>query len=103
MIDRIDGLNLFGNLVFANTFQYSTESDTSLIAVDLNQKQFAKQSQAPIQVIITNPPWSAGKKDASDETSYDLNYEQIQQRIQSTYVKRHQEATKRSAGGSASG
>ena len=103
---EVDGI--FKNLVLANTFLYHSDqlSNKQLsydITDDHNTQQFGRQATLPIKIIIGNPPWSAGKKSASDEFDLDLDYSHIKQRIQDTYVKKQQEIPERDSGGSATG
>ena len=49
-----------------------------------NSARARAQAQQPITVILTNPPWSAGMKQAGDSTEK-LEYPHVVSRVQSTY------------------
>ena len=50
-----------------------------------NTEQIEAQRQAPIQVIVGNPPYSAGQKNANDNNQ-NLKYPKLDARIAETYV-----------------
>lgn len=79
----------FEGIVLTDTFQLSE--------TDSGQKQFSEmfpknsarveaQKKAPIQVIIGNPPYSAGQKSANDNAE-NQSYPKLDARIADTYVK----------------
>ena len=93
----------FPGMVFGNTF-LTKASDNRLLALsDENQQRFHKQTKSPIQVIISNPPWLAGKKSASDEFNLNFDHSDIQNRIKETYGAKHRQITNKPPGGNAMG
>ncbi|WP_419926300.1 type ISP restriction/modification enzyme [Candidatus Poriferisocius sp.] len=65
-----------------------------------NSARAQQQSELPIQVILANPPWSAGQKSAGDDNP-NIDYPALEERVRTTYGKRHREITGRGAGKSA--
>ncbi len=51
-----------------------------------NAARADEQAKTPIQVIVTNPPWSAGVKQAGDATGK-LSYPAVVDRVRATYGK----------------
>ena len=66
-----------------------------------NSKRVHHQSDIPIKVIISNPPWSSGQKSAGDDNQRAEN-EEIADRVRQTFSQRQTELVGR-AGGSALG
>ena len=50
-----------------------------------NSKRAQRQSQAPIQVIVGNPPWSVGQKTAGEDNQ-NVSYPKMEARIAETYA-----------------
>ena len=61
-----------------------------------------EQDTTPMTVILANPPWSSGQKDAGDDNP-NLEYEDVGNRVEQTYGAKHREVTGRAPGGNASG
>ena len=51
-----------------------------------NSERAEQQQELPIQVIIGNPPWSAGQKSAADDNP-NVAYPELADRIKETYAK----------------
>ena len=51
-----------------------------------NNARAARQQQLPIQVIVGNPPWSAGQKSAADDNP-NVEYLELEGRIGETYAE----------------
>lgn len=66
-------------------------------AIADNSGRAKAQSRLPIQVIVANPPWSAGQKSAGDDNP-NIEYPHIEQRVRETYGARHKKVTGRGAG-----
>ena len=49
-----------------------------------NSERAERQTELPIRVIVTNPPWSAGEKSAGDRTA-PLEYPEVESRVRETY------------------
>ena len=90
----------FEGIVLTDTFQLAETKDT---IIDMKEKNFLeensvrliKQKQAPIKVIIGNPPYSAGQKNANDNNQ-NTRYERLEKNIANSYVL-HSTATNRSS------
>ncbi|MCY3854652.1 MAG: DEAD/DEAH box helicase family protein [Thaumarchaeota archaeon] len=88
---------------FTDTFKDSDKRTTfSFNRLKYNNDRVQKQNEIPIQIIISNPPWSSGK-DSAHEKLANIEYPELQARIKETYVKRQGEITGKSLGGNAMG
>ena len=88
----------FENIVYGDTFlQNDAISSSRLEGTDDNTLIAQMQSQLPIRVIMSNPPWSAGQKRANDDNP-NIGYPEIEQRVRDTYGKRHREVTGQGSG-----
>jgi len=90
--DQIDSKDYypFEGIVLTDTFQLSEEdkSKTRLNDGEMFQKNSAraqKQKNAPIKVIIGNPPYASGQKSENDNTEK-MSYEKLDKSISKTYV-----------------
>ncbi len=91
----------FDKILLTDTF-HGLPSDMQLPGfLDDNIKNRLAQDMSWIEIIIGNPPWSAGMKVAGDDTR-SIEYPNISKRIKATYGKRHHEVTGK-AGGKAFG
>ena len=93
----------FEGIVLTDTFHLSGDGrlpGTGAIAD--NSTRAKVQNELPIQVIVANPPWSAGQKSAGDDNP-NVEYPHIEQRVRDTYGRQHRVVTGRGAGGSAAG
>ncbi|MCY4164170.1 MAG: DEAD/DEAH box helicase family protein, partial [bacterium] len=91
----------FTGIVLTDTFLMN--DDTRLPGtgtIRYNTARARQQNELPIQVIIANPPWSAGQKSAGDDNP-NITYPALEQRVRDTYGRRHKEITGRGAGKSA--
>ncbi len=78
----------FDGIVLTDTFNLNKTEDPTLFPKDLmaeNNQRAEHQQQLPIQVIIGNPPWSAGQKNAADDNP-NARYPELEERIKSTYA-----------------
>ncbi|MFZ9739215.1 MAG: DEAD/DEAH box helicase, partial [Prochlorotrichaceae cyanobacterium] len=77
----------FQGIVLTDTFQMfeNTEGFLSTIFPENNQR-VERQKQNPIQVIIGNPPYSAGQTSENDGNK-NLKYPQLDDRIRQTYAE----------------
>ena len=53
----------------------------------VNSERAERQQKQPIQVIIGNPPWSAGQRRSADDNP-NADYPELEQRIAETYAAR---------------
>ncbi|GAA0353828.1 Helicase [Micropruina glycogenica] len=85
----------FNGATLTDTFQITEEgdrADTSLIPV--NNERIEAQLEAPIKVIIGNPPYSVGQGSANDDNA-NLAYETLDARIADTYVAQSEATSSR--------
>ncbi len=76
----------FSGVILADTFQMTEDSQNLIPSLQENSERIKKQKEAPIRVIISNPPYSAGQKSANDATS-NQKYPKLHQRINLTYAQ----------------
>ena len=85
----------FPGIVLADTFQMTENKgkDENRISGSFptNSKRAEAQLQSPIQVILSNPPWSAGQKSENDANK-NLKYPSLDARLIESYVA-HSTAT----------
>jgi len=99
--ERTGAYEPFEGIVLTDTFHLAADGwlpGTGAIAD--NSGRAKAQSELAIQVIVANPPWSAGQKSAGDDNP-NISYPHIEQRVRETYGKRHKQVTGRGAGKSA--
>lgn len=81
----------FEGIVLTDTFQLAETQGT---VIDIKEKNFLeenserliKQKNAPIKVIIGNPPYSVGQKSENDNNK-NTRYEKLEKAISDTYAK----------------
>ena len=82
----------FDGIVLTDTFNLNTgRTPTQKTWLPDNDERAKNQQQFPIEVIIGNPPWSAGQRDAADDNP-NVDYPELEARISETYAE-HSEAT----------
>lgn len=82
----IDEYTPFEGICLTDTFQmYEKDDLVDQVLVD-NSARRKRQKSLPIQVIIGNPPYSAGQDSANDNNA-NLSYTNLDQRILETYSK----------------
>ena len=93
----------FEGIVLTDTFEMDADDSRLAGTTPLrgNTERTRRQNRLPIQVILGNPPWSAGQKSAGDDNP-NITYD-IAERVRGTYGRKHKEVTGRAAGGSAAG
>lgn len=76
----------FEGAVLTDTFQMHEDGDTLDAAVFRgNTERILKQMNTPINVIVGNPPYSVGQKNANDNNQ-NMSYPTLERRINETYV-----------------
>lgn len=86
----------FANIALADTFQIHEEGDIpDLNIFRENNETIERQKNAPINVVIGNPPYSAGQKSANDLNA-NLKYPSLDKRIAETYVAKSTATNKNS-------
>ena len=76
----------FNGIVLTDTFNLN-EGDPLFRHewLPANSTRAKRQQELPIQVIVGNPPWSAGQKSAADDNP-NVDYPELEQRIENTYA-----------------
>ena len=101
--DRTGNYEPFEGIVLTDTFLIDDSDrlpDTG--PMGRNSTRAKRQNRTPIQVIVGNPPWSAGQKSAGDDNP-NISYPHVEERVRATYGKRLKEISDRPLGGTASG
>ncbi|MDE2716817.1 MAG: damage-inducible protein, partial [Chloroflexota bacterium] len=73
----------FSGIVLADTFNLNVPQQTVFLSE--NSERARRQECVPIQVIVGNPPWSAGQRSASDDNP-NPSYPEMEARVAETYV-----------------
>ncbi len=78
----------FGGIVLTDTFNLHTgRSGFPKDWLPGNSERAERQQKLPIQVIVGNPPWSAGQRSSADDNP-NVSYPEIEQRVAETYAAR---------------
>ena len=88
----------FNGICLTDTFQLGETDDANQLyapALPQNSERVQAQQNAPIQVIIGNPPYSVGQKSANDDAQ-NQSYPKLEQRIAATYAA-HSDKTNKNA------
>ena len=82
------GYEPFKGIILTDTFNLHTDR-TGFPRVWLpdNSERVERQQKTPIQVIVGNPPWSAGQRSSADDNP-NVNYPELEQRVSETYAVR---------------
>ena len=75
----------FGGIVLADTFDLNNPQTGVFLSE--NSARARRQEEAPIQVIVGNPPWSAKQSSAADDNP-NVSYPDMEGRIAETYAAR---------------
>ena len=85
----------FEGAVLTDTFQMTEEGDTLDSAVfSANSERVRRQNGLPIRVIVGNPPYSSGQKNADDANANEA-YPTLDARLEETYVQASNASNKR--------
>ena len=76
----------YDGICLTDTFQLNEHGDNDIFSqlFPENSERLQKQKKAPVRVIIGNPPYSKGQKDANDNAQ-NLTYPHLDNRIINTY------------------
>ena len=88
-LDEVDDVayQQFDGIVLGDTFQKSEDGDTLDLELFVdNNERATRQLDAPMRVIIGNPPYSAGQKSGNDLNA-NVSYPTLDDRISETYAK----------------
>ena len=78
----------FKGIVLTDTFNLHNErTGLPRMWLPVNSERVERQQKAPIQVIVGNPPWSAGQRSAADDNP-NVGYPEMEKRIAETYAAR---------------
>ena len=82
---------MFDGICLTDTFQLNEHGDNDIYSMLFpdNSERLQKQKKAPVRVIIGNPPYSKGQKDANDNAA-NLTYPHLDDRIINTYRRKSQ-------------
>ena len=86
----------FAGIVLTDTFNLHTErTGFPKDWLPDNSARAERQQKLPIQVIVGNPPWSAGQRSSADENP-NVDYPELKQRVAETYAARSNSTNKNS-------
>src|SRR5699024_1404883 len=84
--DAVVAYEPFEGIALADTFQTTEDKDTlDGDPFKQNNERIERQNDAPIHVVIGNPPYSVGQTSANDLNA-NLKYPALDRRIENTYV-----------------
>ena len=88
----------FSGIVLTDTFNLNKKGeDPTLFGrawMPDNNARAERQQKLPIQVIVGNPPWSAGQRSSTDDNP-NVEYPALEERIEDTYAARSTTTLKR--------
>ena len=91
------GYEPFTGIVLTDTFNLNKAEDLTLFPREWlpeNNERAERQQKLPIQVIVGNPPWSAGQQSATDDNP-NVEYPELENRISRTYAEHSTVTNKR--------
>lgn len=84
------GYEPFNGIVLTDTFNLNKEAEKPTLFpkewLPDNNERAERQQQLPIQVIVGNPPWSAGQQSATEDNP-NVEYPELEERIRKTYAE----------------
>ncbi len=83
-----DTYQMYDGICLTDTFQLNEHGDNDIFSqlFPENSNRVLKQKKAPVRVIIGNPPYSVGQKNANDNAQ-NLKYPNLDKKLYDTYVK----------------
>ena len=85
----------FSGIVLTDTFNLHTDRvGFPRLWLPVNSERADRQQKLPIQVIVGNPPWSAGQRSSADDNP-NVDYPELAERIEKTYAARSSATLKR--------
>ena len=87
------GYEPFEGIILTDTFNLNKNKEEAQQELDLqewlpdNNERAERQQELPIEVIIGNPPWSAGQRSSADDNQ-NVPYLELEKRIRDTYAGR---------------
>ena len=91
------GYEPFNGIVLTDTFNLNKTEDPTLFPREWlpeNNERAERQQKLPIQVIVGNPPWSAGQQSATDDNP-NVGYPELEARVSETYAEHSKTTLKR--------
>ena len=86
----------FEGIVLTDTFNLNRRQEGfSAYWLPDNSERVERQQNTQIQVIIGNPPWSAGQRSAADDNP-NVDYPELEKRVAATYAERSTATNKNS-------
>ena len=80
----------FSGIVLTDTFNLNKKGENPTLFgrewMPDNNARAERQQKLPIQVIVGNPPWSAGQRSATDDNP-NVEYGELEKRIKETYAE----------------
>ena len=80
----------FNGIVLTDTFNLNKKGEKPTLFpkewLPDNNARAERQQKLPIQVIVGNPPWSAGQKSSEDDNP-NVEYPALEQRVRETYAE----------------
>lgn len=78
----------FEGIVLTDTFQlYETKGEMDEKMFPENNRRVTRQKKSPIRVVIGNPPYSS-KQESENDSNKNLKYQNLDNRIRTTYAER---------------
>ncbi len=84
----------FSGIILTDTFAMNEEEDVIADLMPENSDRIENQKAANIQVIVGNPPWSAGQKSEND-AAQNQSYPILNQRVEDSYASNSNAGLKR--------
>ena len=90
----------FNGIILTDTFNLNRQTEAAQQVIPTsdflpaNSERAQRQENLPIQVIVGNPPWSAGQKSADDDNP-NVDYPDLEERIEKTYAASSKVTNKR--------
>ena len=85
----------FNGIVLTDTFETVTSDQQTMPTMSGNNQRAQLQAELPIQVIVGNPPWSAGQQDAGEDNP-NIPHPTLERRIRDTYLQQSRANLRRS-------
>ena len=85
----------FEGVALTDTFNLQPDRRLPGVWLPDNSARVERQQKSPIQVIIGNPPWSAGQRSSADENP-NVDYPELERRVAETYATRSKATLKNS-------
>ena len=80
-----DAYQRFPGIILTDTFELQEGADMIANILPENSEQRKKQKDAPIRVIVSNPPWSVGQRSEND-AAQNRRYPALDEKIRATYA-----------------